>query len=207
MGVKGRRSLPIYSALDIHLVERRLGRPWLMRHSGFDLKSEGKPSTERVSPMVTMRLAFRLLSVGLRALIIEADASAAFSYFYGPLQSFSEGLSLRLAIQYISVRCEIILLLGGQNSRGLSSGVVRIFGNNSFRLKALFPHDWSLFSGTFRLSLHQYAILSRPHRLFPSGYPGPLVRISSVDLKQCCQPLALSLLSCSFYPYYPLQPL
>src|SRR5262245_47649741 len=130
-----------------------------------------------------MRFAFRLLPVGLRALIIEADGSAALSCYYGPLQSFSGGLPLRLAIQYISVRCEIIPLIGGQNRRGLSARLVPVFGNYSFRLETLFPHDWRLFSGFFRVLLDQDAILDRPHHLFPPGDPGPLVRISSVDLK------------------------
>jgi|SRR5215471_16238844 len=157
--------------------------------------------------MVTMWLAFRLLSVGLRTLIIEADTSAAFSHYYGSLQSFSNRLSLRLVIQYISVRGEIIPLIGGQNRRGLSARLVPVFGNYSFRLETLFPHDWRLFYGFFRVGLHQYAILNGPHHLFPPGDPGPLVRISSVDLKQCCQPLALSLLFLGFDSYYLLQPL
>src|SRR5262249_48003845 len=187
---------------------RRLGRRWLMRalraRSG---ERERLSSSERVSPMITMRLAFRLLPVGLRALIIEAHDPAAFSHYYGPLQSFSEGLSLRLALQYISVRGEIILVIGGQNRRGLSAGLIPVFGNYSFRLKALFPHDWRLFSGFFRVIPDQKDILNRPHHLFPSGYPGPLVRIGSVYLKKCGQSLALSLITLGFDPYYPLQPL
>ena len=157
--------------------------------------------------MVTMRLALGLLPVGLTVLIIEADTSAAFSYYYGPLQSFSERLPLRLIVQRISVRCEVVPLIGGQNRRGLSARLVPVFCNYSFRLETLFPQDWRLFSGFFRVGLHQYPILNRPQHLFPSGDPGPLVRISSVDLKQCCQALALSLLPLGFDPHYPLQPL
>src|SRR5215469_6418490 len=182
--VKGRRSLPIYAALDINLVKRRLGSRWLMRarraRSG---ECQRLSSSERVSPMVTMRLALGLLPVGLTVLIIEADTSAAFSYYYGPLQSFLEGLSLRLAIQCISVRCEIVPLLGRENGSRLPTRLVLVFGNYSFRLKALFPHDWRLFSGFFRVLLDQNAILDRPQHQFPPGDPGPLVRIISVDLK------------------------
>src|SRR5215831_12210948 len=156
MGVKGRRSLPIYSALEIHLVERRFSRQWLMRarraRSG---ECQRLSSSERVSPMVTMRLALGLLPVGLRALIIEAGASAAFSYYYGPLQTFSERLLLRLAIQCVSVRCEIIPLLRRQYRCRLPAGLVPIFANYFFCLKAPFPHDWSLFSGFFRVILRQ----------------------------------------------------
>ena len=133
--------------------------------------------------MVTMRLALGLLPVGLTVLIIEADTSAAFSYYYGPLQSFSECFSLRLAVQYILVRCEVIPLIGGQNRRGLSARLVPVFGNYSFRLETLFPHDRRLFSGSFRVSVHQHAILNRPHHLLPSGNAGPLARVISVDLK------------------------
>src|SRR5215469_5415670 len=128
--VKGRRSLPIYAALDINLVKRRLGSRWLMRarraRSG---ECQRLSSSERVSPMVTMRLALGLLPVGLTVLIIEADTSAAFSYYYGPLQSFSERLSLRLPVQRIPVRGEIIPLIGAQNRRGLSARLVPVFGN------------------------------------------------------------------------------
>ena len=138
---------------------------------------------------------------------MEAHAPGGFPAYYRPLQSFSERLPLGLAIQRISVRCEIIPLLGSQNRRGLSARLVPVFGNYSFRLETLFPHDWRLFYGFFRVGLHQYAILNGPHHLFPPGDPGPLVRISSVDLKQCCQPLALSLLFLGFDSYYLLQPL
>src|SRR5215471_6238917 len=152
MGVKGRRSLPIYAALDTHLVERRIGRRWLTRNSRFNLgESDSLPSSEGVSAIVTLRFALGLLPVGLTVLIIEADTSAAFSYYYGPLQSFLEGLSLRLAIQCISVRCEIVPLLGRENGSRLPTRLVLVFGNYSFRLKALFPHDWRLFSGFFRV--------------------------------------------------------
>src|SRR5215471_15994862 len=152
MGVKGRRSLPIYAALDTHLVERRIGRRWLTRNSRFNLgESDSLPSSEGVSAIVTLRLAFRLLPVGLTVLIIEADTSAAFSYYYGPLQSFSERLSLRLAVQRIPVRGEIIPLLGSQNRRGLSARLVPVFCNYSFRLETPFSQDWRLFSGFFRV--------------------------------------------------------
>src|SRR5215471_9299415 len=157
--------------------------------------------------MVTMWLAFRLLSVGLRTLIIEADTSAAFSHYYGSLQSFSNRLSLRLVIQYISVRGEVIPLIGGQNRRGLSARLVPVFCNYSFRLETLFPQDWRLFSGFFRIIPDQKDILNRPHHLFPSGDPGPVFRIIWVDLKQCCEALALSLLFLSFNSHDPLQPL
>src|SRR5262245_21239815 len=177
--VKGRRSLPIYAALDINLVERRLGRRWLMQalraRSG---EREGLSSSERVSPMVTMRLALGLLPVGLTVLIIEADTSAAFSYYYSPLQSFSERLPLRLIVQRISVRCEVIPLIGGHDRRGLSARLGPVFCNYSFRLETLFPQDWRLFSGFFRISPDQKDILNRPHHLLPSGYTGPLGRIS-----------------------------
>ena len=157
--------------------------------------------------MVTLRLAFRLLSVGLGVLIIEADASAAFSYYYGPLQSFSERLLLSLAIQCISIRCEIIPLFGSENRCGLPTCLVPVFGNYSFRLETLFPQDWRLFSGFFRIIPDQKDILNRPHHLFPSGDPGPVFRIIWVDLKQCCEALALSLLFLSFNSHDPLQPL
>jgi|SRR5215471_14226247 len=157
--------------------------------------------------MVTMRLVLGLLPVGLTVLIIEADTFAAFSCYYGPLQSFSECFPLRLAIQYISIRGEIIPLLGSENRCGLSTRLVPVFADYFFRLKALFLHDWCLFYSFFRVILHQHAELNRPHHLFPSSYAGSLVRIIWVDLKQCCEALALGLLSLGFDPYYSLQPL
>src|SRR5262245_4357580 len=77
------------AALDTHLVERRIGRPGLMRALRVRFgECQRLSSSERV-PMVTMRLGLGLLQVGLTVLIIEADTSAAFSCYYGSLQSFS----------------------------------------------------------------------------------------------------------------------